>query len=140
MEWLIAISVLAVMMAMLGAWIAAQKRRDTSEGVILGLLFGPLGVLIEALLPNGATQSGSISGRSQQSLNDAEVVAYIADRYRTHLDETNPYWRDFSPHRKRSVLKPLDKHLQAELKLSPTQFSNYAAAARQSLFGSRQIS
>jgi hypothetical protein len=38
-------------MAGLGAYIAAQKRRPIEEGVILGLLFGPLGVLVEGLLP-----------------------------------------------------------------------------------------
>lgn len=37
--------------AVLGAWVAAQKSRATSEGFALGCLFGPFGVLIEALLP-----------------------------------------------------------------------------------------
>jgi peptidyl-prolyl cis-trans isomerase A (cyclophilin A) len=35
----------------LGAWIASEKRRGEGEGLLLGLLFGPFGVLIEALLP-----------------------------------------------------------------------------------------
>jgi len=37
--------------AVLGAWVAAQKARGAAEGFLLGLLFGPFGVLIEALLP-----------------------------------------------------------------------------------------
>jgi hypothetical protein len=37
----------------LGAWIAAQKRRAAAEGALLGALFGPVGVLVEALLPDG---------------------------------------------------------------------------------------
>ena len=36
----------------LGAWVATQKGRGPAEGLILGLLFGPYGTLIEALLPN----------------------------------------------------------------------------------------
>lgn len=35
----------------LGGWVAAQKGRPIGEGVLLGLLFGPIGVLIAALLP-----------------------------------------------------------------------------------------
>lgn len=38
--------------AFLGSWIAVAKRRAGPEGFMLGLLFGPLGCLIEALLPN----------------------------------------------------------------------------------------
>lgn len=34
----------------LGGYVAQQKRRNMTEGVLLGLL-GPFGVLIEALLP-----------------------------------------------------------------------------------------
>jgi hypothetical protein len=52
MELLVFVGILAVAMGGLGAWIASQKQRDPSEGFILGLLFGPLGCLIEALLPS----------------------------------------------------------------------------------------
>jgi hypothetical protein len=41
----------AALMAMLGAWVAVQKGREPVEGGTLGFLFGPFGVLIEALLP-----------------------------------------------------------------------------------------
>jgi hypothetical protein len=34
-----------------GYYVAGQKRRSTAEGFWMGVLFGPLGVLIEALLP-----------------------------------------------------------------------------------------
>jgi hypothetical protein len=40
--------------AFLGSWIAVAKRRDGPEGFLLGILFGPFGCLIEALLPNGS--------------------------------------------------------------------------------------
>jgi len=36
----------------LGSYIANQKQRGGGEGFALGILFGPLGCLIEALLPN----------------------------------------------------------------------------------------
>src|SRR5260370_30727836 len=35
----------------LGPYIAEQKGRNVWEGALLGLLFGPFGCLIEALLP-----------------------------------------------------------------------------------------
>jgi hypothetical protein len=40
-----------LMLAVLSTWIAGQKNRGEDEGFILGALFGPLGVLVEALLP-----------------------------------------------------------------------------------------
>lgn len=43
--------ILWVIFALFGAYVASQKNRAGMEGLILGFLFGPLGVLIEALLP-----------------------------------------------------------------------------------------
>lgn len=40
-----------IVFAMLGAWIAGRRDRALMEGVILGSLFGPLGCMIELLLP-----------------------------------------------------------------------------------------
>ena len=37
----------------LGAWVAGQKGREPIEGFVLGLFFGPIGAVIEALLPMG---------------------------------------------------------------------------------------
>ena len=55
MEILIPIVVVvALAFAALGTWIASQKNRDGGEGFILGLLFGPIGVIIEAVLPTVA--------------------------------------------------------------------------------------
>ncbi|WP_422928232.1 hypothetical protein [Singulisphaera sp. PoT] len=42
----------AVVYAVLGAWVAVQNGRGKIEGSILGLLLGPFGVLVEALLPS----------------------------------------------------------------------------------------
>jgi hypothetical protein len=41
----------AAVFGSLGAWIACQRDRKGEEGFILGALFGPLGVLVELLLP-----------------------------------------------------------------------------------------
>jgi hypothetical protein len=40
-----------VALGLLGWYVSAQKGRPAAEGVLLGLLFGPLGVLVAALLP-----------------------------------------------------------------------------------------
>lgn len=37
--------------AISGRWIALEKGRSGTEGLVLGLLLGPLGVVIEAVLP-----------------------------------------------------------------------------------------
>lgn len=49
----------------LGAWIAVQKNRPSGEGILLGALFGPLGAIIETLLPAGQTRL--ISKRASDS-------------------------------------------------------------------------
>jgi hypothetical protein len=36
----------------LGGWVAGQKGRSGAEGFALGFVFGPFGVLVEALLPS----------------------------------------------------------------------------------------
>jgi hypothetical protein len=40
-----------IVIALFGGWVASQKGRAGGEGFLLALLFGPFGVLIEALLP-----------------------------------------------------------------------------------------
>lgn len=42
----------------LGFYVAKQKGRSIVEGIILGVLFGPLGVLVEALLPDARDPVG----------------------------------------------------------------------------------
>jgi hypothetical protein len=52
-DWAIVIIVGWTALAFLGGWVANQKGRDPGEGVLLGILFGPLGVVVEGLLPDG---------------------------------------------------------------------------------------
>ncbi len=56
MVWLAAYGVSAVVFGGFGAWIAGQKNRDANEGAVLGGLFGPIGVIVEALLPTRSTE------------------------------------------------------------------------------------
>ncbi len=51
MELIVAWVVMAVVFGGLGAWVAGQKNRNVGEGLILGGVFGPVGVIVEALLP-----------------------------------------------------------------------------------------
>jgi hypothetical protein len=50
--WLVLVALLNLATAMLGSWVAVQKGRSQAEGAILGFLFGPIGAVIEALLPS----------------------------------------------------------------------------------------
>jgi hypothetical protein len=78
--FVIALALSALLFACFGAWIAAAKGRSKTEGLILGLLFGPLGCLIEALLPAEERQGRPSSARSrrrsgydfQEDVEDAE--------------------------------------------------------------------
>jgi len=49
----------------LGYYIAGQKGRSEAEGLILGFLFGPVGVLVEALLPPISSKPRSSRGRDR---------------------------------------------------------------------------
>lgn len=53
MEILVGLAVLWAIFAGLGYYVAGQRGRPEVEGVVLGFLFGPLGVLIVLLLPAG---------------------------------------------------------------------------------------
>lgn len=48
---LIGLLAYVVVFGWLGSWVAEQCGRDTLEGMVLGGLLGPFGVIIEGLLP-----------------------------------------------------------------------------------------
>jgi hypothetical protein len=56
MEWLIIVLLVLAVFGGLGYWISTQKQRNPVEGAVLGAFFGPLGALIEAVLPSGNYQ------------------------------------------------------------------------------------
>lgn len=136
MEWLVLVGLLAAVFGGLGAWIATQRRRDSSEGFKLGLVFGPLGVLVEALLPQGSRQAqvGAYGGQAQKNIDEQGMIAFIAERFLSALEDADPNWEKLSRHRKRGLLKPVERQPIKELKLSPTTFSDYAAEARRFFF------
>ena len=63
-----------LMCAGLGGYVAAQNRRIPAQGIILGLLFGPLGLLVVACLPIG----DQIPPRRGTGDGTAPVVAIVA--------------------------------------------------------------
>ena len=80
MELLIILLIVWAAFGALGYYIATQKGRPQAEGLLLGFLFGPLGVLLVALLPSkSAEQHGRAVGRRDR-------VASMPD-YRDDCDE-----------------------------------------------------
>lgn len=108
-NFLVILAPIWLAMAALGAWVSLQKHRNPSEGLILGILFGPFGVLIAALMPIGSKQNEEHTGAAVQdkvwSLDDRGQIAYLANRYRDILDEILPEWRTASYHRRKAILR-----------------------------------
>ncbi len=101
---------------------------------MFGALFGPIGIVITALLPTKQTiqtgQSTSNIGRDKpRSIDDRGQIAYLENRYRDILEEVAPDWRKASYHRRKVVLRNYDKQLMKELKLTPTQFDEFSIEA-----------
>jgi hypothetical protein len=118
-----------------GAWIATQKSRDALEGFLLGLLLGPVGVLIEVFLPMNARLPGSTAGSLMRgSIDEMEVVTMIADRFRIALEDADPNWKRLPSGQIRALLKPVEETLTDELEISHSRFADYAAEARRMLF------
>lgn len=55
------------LMWLLGVYVAGEKGRSGWEGFILALLFGPFGVLIEALLPRREKAKPPSAGQDDMS-------------------------------------------------------------------------
>jgi hypothetical protein len=65
----------------LGSWIAMQKNRDNSEGFALGCIFGPLGVLIEALLPTLSDHSSQKDSDHSSQKDEAIVLTVTSEQW-----------------------------------------------------------
>lgn len=73
------------LLAILAMYVAVQRRRPVFEGFVLGLVFGPLGVLVAALLPmppaparpHPAPQGPRPKARAKGSGSNALGVAII---------------------------------------------------------------
>jgi hypothetical protein len=133
------IIVLWVVMSAFGFWVASQKNRNPVEGLLLGLLFGPFGVLIEALLPTNPSQGKPSQGKQspvagqERSLDERGHIAFIANRYLDVLEQTDPQWRRLPYHRRRAIVKSIDKQLMKELNFNATHFGDLAADAKRNV-------
>jgi hypothetical protein len=139
MEFLAIVIPLWIVMSFLGGFVAVQKHRAIAEGFVMGLLFGPFGVLVEALLPNesdqGTNPAGGISRpfRRRIGLDDRGRIAYLATRYRELLDESDPTWPSQSYHMKKILMKRFDRMLMNELKLTRSQFDDLSVEAKRTI-------
>ena len=52
MEWILVGAIGLAVCGGAGAYVAAQKKREQGEGLVFGLILGPIGVLIVACLPS----------------------------------------------------------------------------------------
>jgi hypothetical protein len=86
---------IALIFASLGTWIAIQRNRSAGGGFILGLLFGPLGALVELFLPPG---DRTVTTPTRRNIDDLGTIASIAERFRTALDELDPNWERLPYH------------------------------------------
>ena len=64
--------------SILGGWLAREKNRDATEGYALGFLFGPFGVLIEALLPTFTTEQAAQRATEQAARRTAKSEKCVA--------------------------------------------------------------
>jgi hypothetical protein len=71
----------AVLFACLGIYVAEQCGRKSSEGFLLGLMFGPLGVVIVGLLPKPPQSTRTVfierAATQRQALDESLVDEYL---------------------------------------------------------------
>lgn len=96
---LLAGTFLCLSFAWLGGYIAEQKGRSSTEGCLLGLLFGPFGALVALLLPTVAAKpvwrcrerprdSGWQPPKEDDPAEDL-AIGYLSDpRQRINTDQT----------------------------------------------------
>lgn len=73
----------AIFCGFTGVYIATQKGRSQGEGMFFGLLFGPLGLVVAASLPNVLVEGGSVESADDQADEEEQSV-------RAHLDAIPP--------------------------------------------------
>jgi hypothetical protein len=73
MIWLIAVGL--TVCGALGAYVAAQKGREPVEGLVFGVLLGPLGVLVAGLMPTRDAQSPPHAPQPDEEVRDALPTA-----------------------------------------------------------------
>lgn len=59
----------------LGAWVAIQCDRSMLEGAVIGVILGPFGLILEALLPRGIAANEIEEPREVKSSEEVEEEA-----------------------------------------------------------------
>lgn len=134
---LVIAGIAALVCTAFGAWIAGQKNRDPIEGAILGGVFGPFGVLIEALLPTKALTAAN-RPEGSGTADRLEALELVAATFRAALDQADPKWDRLPYPRQRQILERVEKPLRQRLKLSPTAWGDVAAEARRMVLRTSQ--
>jgi hypothetical protein len=65
--------VVGIIFGALGAWVAHEKGRDTTEGFILGFLFAVTGVIVEGLLPSPIVTTTRAGEKPRYGVVDGKV-------------------------------------------------------------------
>lgn len=79
-------------MMILGAFIAKEKNRAAEEGFMLALLFGPFGVLVEALLPT--IQPPVVTPPAPMIADEMEASEELAEQRRKAAKRAQDLWRE----------------------------------------------
>jgi hypothetical protein len=72
MVWLVVLLVAACAFGGFGAWIAREKGRDPSSGAVIGFFFGPIGVIVLALLAERKPEPPYKKLRSYPAMDDGD--------------------------------------------------------------------
>jgi hypothetical protein len=89
-----ALLLVGLVFGVLGSWVASQKHRAATEGAVLGFLFGPLGVLAEAVLPHGIPSGTTFRPTTRETPRPTRPL-WEVDAADLELSSTFPGWRRF---------------------------------------------
>lgn len=59
---LVAVFLGCIACSLIGTYVAVEKHRSPGEGLIFGLVLGPIGVLLEAMMPTGVQRATTAEG------------------------------------------------------------------------------
>ncbi len=97
-EFLSIIAIIWLVMGGLGAFVAMKKGRSPTEGLIMGFLFGPFGVLITALLPtNGDLRQTVPTGFWEHRAGQSKVARGSATNCLHWKIATGTFWKSSNP-------------------------------------------
>jgi hypothetical protein len=83
------IGVYLLLFSYLGAWVAIQCERSAVEGAVIGVILGPFGLILEALLPRGIAENEIEEPRVIKSSEEVEKEA-MAKVMKDYFNVNNP--------------------------------------------------